>query len=152
MAAPGLGGDAVGQPGIWSLAVIKHFHVFGHGHPGPSSGGKDPLVIHFLFQTSEKRLGYGILPTPSGASHRLNDTGLGAVGRECCRGVVGSGVAVNQSVTGDPAMRPDHGHGVDDQTAAHMLRQLPADDHTDGQSDNRGQIQPALASAQIRNI
>lgn len=71
------------------LAVVKHFDVFGHGHPCPGSGGEHLVVIHFVFHAGKKRLGNGIIPGHTGASHRLDDAGFGAVGRECRRGVLG---------------------------------------------------------------
>ena len=60
MVIPGLDRGAVGQAGMRSLAVIKHFDVFGHRHPRPGPGDEDVLVIHFVFQTGEKRLGHGV--------------------------------------------------------------------------------------------
>ena len=45
-----------------SLAVVKHFDVFGHGHARPWPGGEDVLVVHFVFEAGKKCLGHGIIP------------------------------------------------------------------------------------------
>jgi hypothetical protein len=45
-----------------------------------------------------------------------------------------------------------HLQRVDDQAGAHVLGQLPADDHPSGQVDHRGQIQPALTGAQVSDV
>lgn len=76
-----MGWGAVVEAGMGSLAVVKYFDVFGHGHACPSSTGEDLVVVHFVFQAGEKRLGYGIIPTHSGAAHRLGDPRGSAVRR-----------------------------------------------------------------------
>ena len=61
-------------------------------------------------------------------------------------------VGMYQSVWSDSAVGACHVQGVDDQAGAHMIGQLPADDHAGGQVDDRGQIQPALTRFQVGDI
>jgi len=79
---PGLFRGAVVEAGMGALAVIKHFDVFGFGHASSGPGGEDLLVVHFVFQTGEKRLSDGVVPADSGATHRLGDPSCSAVGRK----------------------------------------------------------------------
>ena len=53
MVGPGLGRGAVIEAGMGSLAVLKHFDIFGHCHACPGPGGKDLLVIHFVFKLAK---------------------------------------------------------------------------------------------------
>lgn len=77
-----------------SLAVIEHFDIFGHGHARPPPGRKDLLVVHFVFQAGEKRLGHGATPAHPSASHRLDNASLGAVGGKSLRNILGAMVTI----------------------------------------------------------
>ena len=50
---PGLGRGAVVEAGMGSLAVVKHFDVFDHGHPCPSFGREDLFGDTSVFQAGE---------------------------------------------------------------------------------------------------
>ena len=53
---------------------------------------------------------------------------------------------------GDVAGVDRHLQGVGDQRGAHVRGGLPADHHAGGQVDDRGQVQPALAGAQVGDV
>ena len=50
------------------------------------------------------------------------------------------------------AMGDGHGQGVGDEAGAHVLGQLPTDDHPRGRVDNGGRIRPALSGAQVGDV
>jgi hypothetical protein len=45
-----------------------------------------------------------------------------------------------------------HVQRVDHEAGAHVLGQLPADDHAGGQIDHGGQIQPSLAGLEVGDV
>ena len=56
-------------------------------------------------------------------------------------------VGMKNSVPADMTVFFRHREGVHDQAGPHVLRGLPADDHTGGQIDHGGQVQPTLVGA-----
>ena len=53
MIGPSPGWGAVVQAGMRSLAVVKYFDIFGHGHACPEPGSKDMLVVHLVFRLAK---------------------------------------------------------------------------------------------------
>ncbi|GIJ63553.1 hypothetical protein Vau01_110690 [Virgisporangium aurantiacum] len=51
-----------------------------------------------------------------------------------------------------PDVAVDNGHlqGVDDQAGAHVVDQLPADDHAGGQIDHGRQVEPTFAGFEVK--
>ena len=56
-------------------------------------------------------------------------------------------VGVKHGVFAKMAVADGHGEGVGDQAGAHVVGELPADDHPAGQVEHRRQIQPAFTGA-----
>lgn len=52
-----------------SNPVIEHFDVVEHIRLGQVAGFVDPLSDAFLFQTTEKRLGNGVIPAVASPAH-----------------------------------------------------------------------------------
>ena len=65
---------------------------------------------------------------------------------------LGASVAVEDRLTVDVAGVDGHVQGIDDQRGAHVLGELPADDHPRGEIDHGREVEPALAGFEVGDV
>jgi hypothetical protein len=59
---------------------------------------------------------------------------------------------VEDRIRGDKAGVNAHLQSVDDEAGAHVVGELPADDHSGGQVDHGGQVEPALCGFEVGDV
>src|SRR3954471_20632615 len=115
-------------------------------------GGESMPGEHLVLQGGEEGFGGRVVPADAGTADARSNRSGGAVAGELIRGVLRPAVAVEYRVRLQVAVDAGHLEGVDNQRRAQMVGELPADHHPSGQVDHGGQVEPALAGAQVGDV
>ena len=135
-----------------ALAVVERLDVFEHGGLELEPVGPGAAVDELFFEGGEERLGDGVVVGVSAGAHRDRDPGLvrGAAERE--RDVLAALVGVVDQPWVGASAREGHPERVDDQGRAHVGGHRPADDQPRVGVLDGGEVQPALAGAQVGDV
>ena len=68
------------------------------------------------------------------------------------RQVYCASVGVKDRLTVDVATVDGHGQGIHDQAGAHVVGELPADDHAGREIEHGRQVEPALAGLEVGDV
>lgn len=148
----GLRGYLVADGRMGPFAVVVGLDELDGGVLGVGPGGKAPAIAHLILQGREERLGHGVVVAVSGAAagkpHVVGPRPFG----QGPAGVLGTPIAVEYGISRHVAARLSRLERRHGDVGGHAVRQRPADHHSRAQVDDGGQVEPALAGAQVRDV
>ena len=142
----------VADGGVGPSAVVVGLDELDHRVLCGVAGREAPAVVHLILQRGEERLGHGVVVAVAGAAagkaHVVGPRPLG----QGPAGVLGASVGMENGVSGHAAARLGRLERRHRDVGGHPAREQPADHHARAQVDHRGQVQPPLAGAKVRDV
>lgn len=120
--------------------------------PSLGPGGESPAVVHLVFQRGEERLGDGVVAAVSrAAAGKPHVVGARPFGQKPA-GVLRAAVRVEYGVARHVSSRFGGFQRRHRDVGGHALGERPAHHHAGVEVDDRRQVQPSLAGAQVGDV
>ncbi len=143
---------AVAQRGVAATPVVERLDVLEQVGLRVGAGRVRRAVHPLVFEAVEEALGRRVVPAVALATHRCGHAEVTQLGRHGGTCVLTSAIAVKHDSSLGLAPEPRHGQGIGDDVRGHARFDRPADDLAVEQIEDDGQVQPALAGLDVRDI
>ena len=148
----GLGRHLVADRRVGPAAVVISLDELDHRVLGGVPGREAPSAVHLVLQRREERFRHSVVVAVAGAAAGQPHVVVARPLGQKPAGVLGAAVGVEYRVAGHVAARFGRRQRRNHDVRRHSLGERPAHHHAGAQVDDRREVQPPLAGAQVGDV